>query len=89
MYKRQHVLMAFTGAKGAKYDAVRQGLGVALLPDFVVDEDLRQGSIVRLLPDWTVRPPFGPTISAVWLPDRHLPPKMRVFVDFMVERLSR
>jgi DNA-binding transcriptional LysR family regulator len=44
---------------------------------------------VRLLPDWTVRPPFGPTISAVWLPDRHLPPKMRVFVDFMVERLSR
>lgn len=70
-------------------DAVRQGLGVALLPDFVVDEDLRQGRIVRLLPDWTVRPPFGPTISAVWLPDRHLPPKMRVFVDFMVERLSR
>lgn len=70
-------------------DAVRQGLGVALLPDFVVDEDLRRGTIVRLLPGWTVRPPFGPTISAVWLPDRHLPPKMRVFVDFMVERLSR
>ncbi|MDR6859926.1 LysR family transcriptional regulator [Variovorax guangxiensis] len=70
-------------------DAVRQGLGVALLPDFVVDDDLRQGSIVRVLPAWTVRPPFGSSVSAVWLPDRHLPPKMRVFVDFMVERLSR
>lgn len=64
-------------------DAVLAGTGVALLPDFVVEQDLREGRLRRLLHTWTPRAPFGTEACAVWLPDRHMPPKMRAFVDFL------
>lgn len=70
-------------------DAVLQGLGIALLPDFVVAEDLEAKRLVRLLPRWKPRPPFGTSAQLVWLPARQLPPKTRVFVDFLLERLGR
>jgi len=69
-------------------DAVLQGLGIALLPDFVVADDLEAGHLVRLLPRWKPRPLFGSAAHLVWLPTRHLPPKTRAFVDFLLERLA-
>jgi DNA-binding transcriptional LysR family regulator len=69
-------------------DAVMQGVGVALLPDFVVGDDLAARRLVRLLPRWKPRPPFGPAAHLVWLPARHLPPKTRAFVDFMLQKLG-
>ncbi len=66
-------------------DAVLQGVGIALLPDFVVAEDLEARRLVRLLPRWKPRPPFGTAAHLVWLPARHLPPKTRAFVDFMLQ----
>jgi DNA-binding transcriptional LysR family regulator len=69
-------------------DALLRGLGVALLPDFVIAEDLRARRVVRVLPAWTPKAPFGTSAYAVWLPDRHLPPKMRVFIDFLLDRLK-
>ncbi|MDC0739331.1 LysR family transcriptional regulator [Cognatishimia sp. SS12] len=35
--------------------AVEQGAGVAILPDYLVQEGLDSGTLVRLLPDWTLR----------------------------------
>jgi DNA-binding transcriptional LysR family regulator len=74
-------------------DVLRQaaidGLGVALLPRFVVDADLAAGRLKPVLRGWAPRAPFGPSVYAVWAPDRHMPPKMRVFIDCLVERLGR
>ena len=39
------------------------------------------------VPDWSPVGPFGQTAYALWLPQSHLPPKIRVFVDFLAERL--
>lgn len=69
-------------------DAVLQGLGIALLPDFVVADDLETGHLVRLLPRWKPRPLFGSAAHLVWLPTRHLPPKTRAFVDFLLDHLD-
>jgi len=69
-------------------DAVLQGLGIALLPDFVVADDLEAGHLVRLLPRWKPRPLFGSAAHLVWLPTRHLPPKTRAFVDFLLGRIG-
>jgi DNA-binding transcriptional LysR family regulator len=69
-------------------DAVVDGLGVALLPDFVVADDLQAGRLVRLLPRWKPRPPFGTSVQLLWLPARQLPPKTRAFVDFVLQRLG-
>lgn len=37
-------------------DAARMGLGIAILPRFLVDEDLRKGTLVPLLEDFPVTP---------------------------------
>lgn len=69
-------------------EAVLQGLGVALLPSFLVAEDLRAKTLRRLLPGWQVRAPFGTAAHLVWMPARHLPAKTRVFIDFLLQRFA-
>lgn len=63
-------------------DAIRDmaigGLGLALLPMFIVHDALRDGRLVRLLPDLPQRPL---PISVVWPPVRPMPRKTRAFID--------
>ncbi|MGZ0716677.1 LysR family transcriptional regulator [Pseudomonas palleroniana] len=59
--------------------AVR-GHGVAVLPQWLVQDDLESGRLVRLLPDHR----FAPQGVYAMYPDtRHLPQKVRAFIDFM------
>lgn len=68
----------------AMLDLALQGLGVALLPAFLVDPLLADGRLVRILPDWS-GPPLE--LHAVWAA-RELPRKARAFLDFIIPRLS-
>lgn len=61
-----------------------EGLGIRQFPRFFVERELRQGRVVELLPGWE-SPQL--TISAVFATRQHLAPKVRAFVDFLVERL--
>jgi DNA-binding transcriptional LysR family regulator len=65
-------------------ELVLAGLGVAVLPGFVVDGDLRTGRLEEVLRGWRVNPPFATDAHIVWLPDRQLTPRMRAFIDFLV-----
>ncbi|WP_405402493.1 LysR family transcriptional regulator [Paracoccus sp. Ld10] len=62
----------------AMRDLAIGGLGLALLPLFIVHDALRDGRLVRLLPDLAQDPM---PISVVWPPIRPLPRKTRAFVD--------
>ncbi len=66
-------------------EAVRSGLGVALLPMPFAFDLLRSGELVRLLPGWYSD--AGP-VSLYYPSRRMLPAKTRVFVDFVVERFQ-
>jgi DNA-binding transcriptional LysR family regulator len=69
---------------------VRDGLGVSLLVDWLVDEDIRNGRLVRLLPRWKIA--AGAYESAVWIvyPSRaYLPLKTRTFIDYVRARLTQ
>ncbi|MEK0082813.1 LysR substrate-binding domain-containing protein [Benzoatithermus flavus] len=59
------------------------GQGVVLQPTFIVGEALRTGALVRLLPGWEAS---ELAIHAVYPHPRSLTPKVRSFVDFLVER---
>ncbi|MGL5343729.1 MAG: LysR family transcriptional regulator [Plesiomonas sp.] len=54
--------------------------GVALLPAWLVQEDITAGRLVHLLPDHHF-PQQG--IYAVYPNTRHIPEKVRVFIDFL------
>lgn len=62
------------------------GLGVALLSRHLVHDDLREGRLVRLLPDW--RPVVDAALYAVYLPNRYGMPKLRAFVEFLLEKFE-
>jgi len=64
--------------------AVR-GAGVAFEPDFIVDDDLGAGRLVALLPGYAVEPA---PIYAVYPTRKHLSAKVRLFVDYLVERFA-
>ncbi|WP_369679701.1 LysR family transcriptional regulator [Burkholderia ubonensis] len=60
------------------------GLGIASLPDFSVREQLANGSLVAVLESFTAdRVPF----RALWPSGHMMPPKVRVFADFLSQRL--
>jgi DNA-binding transcriptional LysR family regulator len=60
-------------------EATRTGLGVAVLPDWLVREDLVSGRLVRVLPEWhaTALP-----ANVVYPGHRMLPARVRAFIDF-------
>jgi DNA-binding transcriptional LysR family regulator len=64
---------------------VRQGLGVARMPLFVVGEELSRGVLVEVLPDWESTE-LG--IHVVTTARDHMPRKTRAFIDFFKERLG-
>ena len=64
---------------------VLQGLGVALLPLWLVGEDLKAGVLVEVLPDYHAP---DSSIHAIYPPGRHLSPKVRGLVDFLAEKFS-
>ena len=65
----------------AMRDMAIGGLGLALLPLFIVHDALRDGRLVRLLPDLPQQPL---PVSVVWPPVRPMPPKTRAFIDHLV-----
>jgi DNA-binding transcriptional LysR family regulator len=69
----------------ALWQAVLGGLGISLLPTFIVGTDLQAGRLRAVLGQYV---PAERTLHALYLPNRHLSAKVRVFIDFLVERLS-
>lgn len=61
------------------------GLGVALIPDFMLGDHLQSGRLVRLLDDWME---WNAGVFALYPHNRHLSAKVRRFVDFLVDKLS-
>jgi DNA-binding transcriptional LysR family regulator len=63
-----------------------QGVGLVRLGDLVLADPIRQGLLVPILTDIHHVEPVP--MSAVYLPGRHRLPKMRVFLDFLIERFG-
>lgn len=68
--------------------AMLGGVGVALLPTYIVGADIAGGSAEQLLPDCTPLGPFGDQLFAVYMENRFLPQKIRVFIDYLLERIG-
>jgi DNA-binding transcriptional LysR family regulator len=65
------------------WQAVLGGLGISLLPTFTVGKDLQSGRLQAVLTEYT---PAERNLYALYLPNRHLSAKVRVFIDFLLER---
>ncbi len=64
--------------------AAKAGLGIALLPESVCADSVRSGDLEVVVPDWHL--PQG-ICHAVFPSRRGLLPAVRVFIDFLAERV--
>lgn len=97
----EHGLWRFTGPEGeiavpvagrlrinddeALSQAVLGGLGLALLPTFIIGRDLQAGRLCAALSEYI---PVERHVYALYLPTRHLPAKVRTFIDFLLEHIG-
>ena len=70
---------------GVLRDSVLAGVGLAWLPPLLVADDVQQGRLMRLLPEWA---PPATEYHALFPSSRGLSPKVRAFLDFLVEEIA-
>jgi DNA-binding transcriptional LysR family regulator len=58
------------------------GMGIISTAAFIVRDELRRGDLLQVLPEYAIRPR---ELVALYPQNRHLSPKVRVFVDFAVQ----
>ena len=66
-------------------EAVVRGLGLALLPTFIIGKELQNGRLQAALSQYIA---VERHIYAVYLANRHVSAKVRAFIDFLVERFG-
>ena len=67
-------------------DLAKQNCGITLLPDNIVEDYVASGKLVKVLPEW--KAPHG-IFHAVYPSRRGVLPAVRVFIDYLVEHLSK
>jgi DNA-binding transcriptional LysR family regulator len=65
--------------------AALRGQGLVLLPTFLVGDDLKAGRLVPVLSGYA---PADAAIRAMYPHSRHLSAKVRMFVDFLIDRFG-
>ena len=66
-------------------EAVRAGLGVALLPDWLIEDDIRAKQLMRVLHKWKAE---DVPIHVVYAGQRVLPARISTFINFAVRDLN-
>ncbi len=69
----------------ALLQAALHAIGIVMLPDYLVADHVEAHRLVRLLPDFAF--PRAP-LHLVYLPDRHMTPKLKSFVEFVLDRFG-
>ena len=66
------------------YQATIASMGLAILPEWLIEEDLTSGRLELLNLDYG----FSTNLNAVYTSRRYLSPKVRTFVDFLADYLG-
>lgn len=69
-------------------EAVLGGLGVGLVPDYVVADDVAEGRIVTALQEWRLSV-FGTRMYLLRMPGRYQTLAARTLIDFVVQKARR
>lgn len=62
------------------------GMGIVLFPTYVLGQYLRSGRLVQILPDSIAN--AGTALYATYQPNRYMQPKVRAFIDHLMEHFG-
>ncbi|WP_137387691.1 LysR family transcriptional regulator [Rhodoligotrophos defluvii] len=66
-------------------DALLAGFGLSLIPRIYVEKDIAEGRLTTVLDDWT---PVETSIYVVYPSRQYVLPKVRAFVDFLIDEMQ-
>jgi DNA-binding transcriptional LysR family regulator len=66
-------------------EAILSGLGVGLVPSYVVQEDVNEGRVVTALNAWRLSI-FGTRLFLLRMPGRYQTQAVRTFIDFVIDK---
>ncbi len=65
------------------------GMGLALLPDWLVDRDIQSGKLVRLLAEYDITATnFESSVWLLYPSKEYIPLKTKLFIDYLVKNLA-
>jgi DNA-binding transcriptional LysR family regulator len=67
------------------HECVLAGVGAALLPEWLVRDDLAQGRLVPVIPDAA---PISVKLHAAYTHRMYLTPKVRSFIDYLAAAMK-
>ena len=67
-------------------DAAIQGLGIVLLPEFIVQQSLAEGTLEEILLDFQ---PQTLSLCVIYPTNRHLSTKVQLLTAFLQERFGK
>jgi DNA-binding transcriptional LysR family regulator len=70
----------------AMLPALRSGLGIAVLPGFIVDEDIAAGRLEAVLPEWSAG---SAALHLITPPGTLRPARVEALIEFLTDRLRR
>ena len=68
--------------------AVKDGLGIGIFHDFVIQEALQAKEVFPVLPDWTIKSNYHGAIAMQFAQTKYMPARLRAFVDFAMAKLT-
>ncbi len=69
-------------------EAILGGLGVGLVPDYVVADAVGEGEVITALDDWKLSI-FGARMFMLYMPNRHHTRAASTFIEFMLDKARR
>ncbi len=72
----------------ARLDAAVGDIGITVLPQFTAAQALAEGRLREVLPQWRYTGSYQGAAWLLWRQNLHLPPKLRVLIDYLSERLT-
>jgi DNA-binding transcriptional LysR family regulator len=69
------------------HEAILAGLGIGIVPDYVIEADVGAGRAVAALEEWTLSI-FGTKMFMLYMPNRYHTRSTSTFIEYILERAS-
>ncbi|MDO6527860.1 LysR family transcriptional regulator [Motilimonas sp. 1_MG-2023] len=79
-YAVNHSQMRLTG--------VKEGLGIGIFHDFVIQDALAKGEVAQVLNDWTIKSNYHGAVAMQYPQTKYMPARLRVFIDYVAANLT-
>lgn len=71
-----------------RLNGVKDGLGIGIFHDFVIQDALKEGKVVPVLQDWTIKSNYHGAIAMQYAQTKYMPARLRVFIDYAMSHLT-